>query len=76
LNKKKNYDKPLDWKDWKESGFPYRGVSDPQYIKDRKSLFHTPEYPDHPFNGWWWFRGLRGAIGKPIKKKKEDEDKR
>ena len=75
MNKKKNYDKALDWKDWQNSGFPYRGVSDPQYIKERKAFLHTPDNKDAPYNGWWWFKGLRRSeTGQP--KKKKDEDKK
>ena len=40
-----------DWKDWKP--YPYKGhtLSNPQYIKDRDTLFVKHG------NGWWWGRG-------------------
>ena len=36
-----------DWKNKKS--FPYRGLNDPKYIKDRKELFKQNG------NGWWWY---------------------
>ena len=40
-----------DWKDWGDRGFPYKGLKDPDYIKDRDALFRKNG------NGWWWFVG-------------------
>jgi len=42
--------------DWKSSpkGFPYKGVNDPKYIKDRNELFQKNG------NGWWWYQGTKG----------------
>lgn len=36
-----------DWKYWKH-GFPYKGLNDPKYIKDKEKLFKSSG------NGWWW----------------------
>ena len=36
-----------DWKNKKS--FPYRGLDDPKYIKDRNELFKQNG------NGWWWY---------------------
>ena len=49
---------PNDWKKQKK-GWPYKNdaMEDPQYMKDREELFHTPEYELCPYNGWWRFQG-------------------
>ena len=41
---------PYDWKVIKK-GFPYKGIDDPKYIKDRDALFKENG------NGWWWYQG-------------------
>lgn len=39
-----------DWKNKKE--FPYTGINDPKYIKDRNELF------EQSGNGWWWYHSV------------------
>jgi len=41
--------KPLPHNDWKRwtIGFPYEGINDPKYIKDRDAMFNESG------NGWW-----------------------
>lgn len=38
-----------DWRKWKDK-YPYKGISDPNYIKDRNECFEGN-------NGWWWGDG-------------------
>ena len=44
--KRKNKLQNDDWKQWK-SGWPYKGLDDPKYIKERKKTF------EENGNGWW-----------------------
>jgi hypothetical protein len=37
----------LDWKQWRR-GWPYKGVYDPKYLKDKSALFKING------NGWWF----------------------
>jgi hypothetical protein len=39
-----------DWKNRKS--FPYAGINDPKYIRDRSELFKRTG------NGWWWYAGV------------------
>jgi len=53
-------------KENKKSKFPYKGIRDPQYIKDRTEFFRQSG------NGWWCDvierRGRRPLAGKPKKR--------
>ena len=39
-----------DWQYKKE--WQYKGITDPEYIKDRDKLFKENG------NGWWWYEGF------------------
>jgi len=43
-----------------KKGFPYKGIDDPKYLKDRAKLFAKSG------NGWWWWQGT--SLGKNIGK--------
>tara|TARA_R100000995_G_C3362012_1_gene67853 strand:- start:272 stop:448 length:177 start_codon:yes stop_codon:yes gene_type:complete len=50
-----------DWrKTKKKKSFPYKGINDPKYLKDRAELFAKSG------NGWWWWQGT--LLGKNIGK--------
>jgi len=36
----------LDWKQW-HKGWPYKGLNDPKYLRDRLKLFKSNGH------GWW-----------------------
>ena len=62
-----------DWKKVLNWVFPYKGLNDPKYIKDRHNLFHN-------HNGWWWGKGWwSGDFEMPTQRmkryKKEKEKK-
>jgi hypothetical protein len=38
-----------DWREWIDK-YPYEGIDDPKYIKDRDNFFKGN-------NGWWWGDG-------------------
>jgi hypothetical protein len=40
---------PYDWRITKK-GWPYKGLDDPEYIKDKEALFAKHR------NGWWYFK--------------------
>ncbi len=40
-----------NWKKCPKKGFPYTGIDDPKYLKERNELFAENG------NGWWWFQG-------------------
>ena len=44
--KRKNKLQNDDWKQWKK-GWPYKGLDDPKYIKERNKTF------EENGNGWW-----------------------
>ena len=52
LKKDKN---PNDWKKKPKTGFAYKSITDPKYIKERNKLFAENG------NGWWWYSGTRLA---------------
>jgi len=54
-----NIQKP--WRVTKNWKYPYSGLNDPNYIKDRNELFRENG------NGWWW--GMDSDL-KPIIKKR------
>lgn len=41
-----------DWRNNKKKGFPYKGLNDPRYIKERDEFLKANG------NGWWWYQGL------------------
>ena len=47
--------------------YPYRGISDPKYKKDRKKLFMENG------NGWWYLQGV--IPSDEIGRRKEDKRK-
>tara|TARA_R110002012_G_scaffold78822_2_gene200724 strand:+ start:9311 stop:9481 length:171 start_codon:yes stop_codon:yes gene_type:complete len=49
-----------DWRKSPKKGFPYKGIDDPKYLKDRAKLFAKSG------NGWWWWQGT--SLGKNIGK--------
>ena len=49
-----------DWKDWRAKGWKYKGLNDPEYIKDRDALFKKNG------NGWWWYTGAMRGRGQPV----------
>ena len=63
MNKKEKIRIQNDYGNWRKhpaKGFPYKGISDPKYIKERNKLFKENG------NGWWWYQGtpLAKKIGK------------
>ena len=40
-----------NWKDHTDWKYPYKGINDPKYIKDRD------EFLSKNGNGWWWGKG-------------------
>jgi len=43
-----------DWKNLKnKESWPYKGLDDPKYIKDKKRIFKMNG------NGWWYLQGQR-----------------
>ena len=38
-----------DWKEW--IPYPYKGLNDPEYLKDKAKMFNKHG------NGWWWGDG-------------------
>ena len=52
-----------DWKKYPKKGWPYTGMNDPNYIRDRDALLL-----EHG-NGWWWL------VGTPLFKEFKDERK-
>ena len=49
--------------------YPYRGISDPNYKKDRKKLFMENG------NGWWYFQGVVGQDNIEQYKKQSNKQK-
>jgi len=45
---KKKKSKDSDWRNRKQDGFPYKGIDDPKYIRERDAVFKENG------NGWWW----------------------
>ena len=67
MNKKYYRSKDYDWRsNISKRGFPYEGINDPKYIKDRNELFAENG------NGWWWYQGT--AMSKFIGKNTEEQD--
>lgn len=40
----------FDWKKVENWKYPYKGLNDPEYLKDRDKMFEG-------HNGWWWEKG-------------------
>ena len=55
MRPKKIKDRVCDWKQYPKKIWPYSGLDDPKYLKDRADLFYTPDNELAPFNGWWYF---------------------
>lgn len=47
LKNRKHNSSQVPWRKQKK-GFPYKGLNDPKYIKDKAELFNRHG------NGWWW----------------------
>jgi len=47
----KKLDRAGNWKHCPTKKWPYKGLDDPKYIKDRDALLKENG------NGWWWFQG-------------------
>ncbi|MBC8146857.1 MAG: hypothetical protein H8E98_02595 [Bacteroidetes bacterium] len=50
-----------DWRNLLPSGFSYKSITDPQYIKERDELFAKNG------NGWW----INSRVKKTVKENKE-----
>tara|TARA_Y100000310_G_scaffold339478_1_gene432239 strand:+ start:642 stop:857 length:216 start_codon:yes stop_codon:yes gene_type:complete len=65
------YEDKLNWQ------FPYKGIHDPKYIKDKSKTFISNGH------GWWWSEGKAWEMSPEspmewrnrIKKEKENEQK-
>ena len=44
-----------DWRTWTKT-FPFKGITDPEYIKERNKTFNRNG------NGWWYNDGLGWGI--------------
>jgi hypothetical protein len=44
----------MNQKERMRQDYPYKGISDKKYIKDKKELFKKHG------NGWWYLQGLYG----------------
>tara|TARA_R100000152_G_C6781957_1_gene217769 strand:- start:2278 stop:2460 length:183 start_codon:yes stop_codon:yes gene_type:complete len=52
--KKKSSGNEHDWQNLKgKENWPYKGLDDPKYIKDRSKIFKMNG------NGWWYIQGTR-----------------
>ena len=56
----KKPERSKDWKQWEKKGWRYKGLNDPEYIKDRDTLFRRNG------NGWWGVTGASRGRGQPV----------
>ena len=53
-----------DWREWIDN-YPYKGIDDPEYIKDKFEFFKGN-------NGWWWGDGWwNGHTETPMEARKK-----
>jgi len=48
-----------DWKNHPKRHWPYKGIQDPKYIKERSEFFIANAPEEAPFNGWWMLVNVR-----------------